>query len=186
MPLILIRHAAPQSDSTIPASDWRLSHAGRESCRDLAEQLKAYNLDLLVSSIEAKAVETARLTAQHLDIPSEIAFGLHEHDRANLGFIPSGERFEQLIADLFARPDEVVFGRESANQALSRFEGSLALLREQYPEKTLGVVSHGTVISLLVAAHNSLDGFAFWQDLEMPHIVALDDDFRLQEGQDGL
>jgi broad specificity phosphatase PhoE len=186
MPLILIRHAAPQSDTTIPASDWRLSHAGRESCRELAQDLQTFDLDLLVSSIEAKAVETARLTAQHLGIPSEIAFGLHEHDRANMGFIPSGERFEQLVADLFARPEEVVFGRESANQALARFEGSLALLREQYPDQILGVVTHGTVLSLLVTAHNSLDGFAFWQNLGMPHIVALDDDFRLLESQNGL
>jgi broad specificity phosphatase PhoE len=32
----------------------------------------------------------------------------------------------------------------------------------------LVVVSHGTVISLFVAAHNGINAFAFWMGLAMP------------------
>jgi broad specificity phosphatase PhoE len=185
MSLTLIRHAAPQSDTTIPASDWRLSHAGRESCRALAERLRPLALDLIVSSVEPKAVETARLTAGYLGIPSEIAFSLHEHDRSNMGFIPDGERFQQMVADLFARPDERVFGRESANEALSRFEHSLHQLLTIYQGQNFGVVTHGTVLSLFVAKYNpDVDVFAFWKGLEMPDVIELAKDFKLRSGDD--
>lgn len=179
MTIILIRHAHSQQDTTLPANEWRLSGKGRESCKALAERLSAHGLTRLVSSMEPKAIETAQLTARGLGVSAEIAFGLHEHDRSNVGFVPAQERLESMIRDLFAKPDECVFGTESGAQAGARFAAAIAQLEAQYPGETLGVVTHGTVLSLFVGMHYEVDTFAFWQRLEMPDVVVLGDGFKL-------
>lgn len=170
--LILIRHSISKMDASAPASEWRLTHEGRELCAPLAERLRTYRPTLLVSSTEPKAIETARLTGEHLGIPSEIAFGLHEHERGNVGML-SVERFKQSIEALFAKPGELVFGKETADEAEARFTQAIEALVVQHEDDTLGVVSHGTVISLLVARKNGLDAFTFWKQLEMPALVVL-------------
>jgi broad specificity phosphatase PhoE len=115
-----------------------------------------------------------------LGVPSEIAAGLHEHDRSNLGFLPAPERLEALVRELFAKPGERVFGLETADVAHSRFRAALERLAEQYPQDTLGIISHGTVISLLASRANGLDGFEFWKGLRMPdHLQVSFPDFAL-------
>jgi len=172
--LLLIRHAQPEKDATIQASEWRLSHRGRQSCELLAETLNAYGLTRLISSVEPKAVETAQRTARFMGIPSEIALGLHEHDRSNVGFIPDGERFSKIVKQLFDKRDEKVFGAETAHQALVRFSTAVDGLLKQHVDEGLGLVTHGTVMSLFVAAHNSVDGYSFWARLTLPCVVRLD------------
>ena len=172
--LILIRHSETQPDSTAPSGEWRLSHKGRELCRPLADKLTPYKPTILISSYEPKAAETARLTAERLGLPSQIAAGLQEHDRSNVGFMPSGERFESFIRELFARPDELVFGTETANQAHDRFAAAVTNLQAEYPGETLGIVTHGTVMTLFVAQANEVEPFAFWKELSMPCFVVLD------------
>ncbi len=45
---------------------------------------------------------------------------------------------------------------------------------EKYPNDTLGIVSHGTVMTLLTSYYNAaLDPFTFWQNLLMPDIYEL-------------
>jgi hypothetical protein len=50
-------------------------------------------------------------------------------------------------------------------------------------ERSLVVVAHGTVISLLVAARNQIDGFEFWRRLGFTSFAVLDcrDGFRIAE-----
>jgi broad specificity phosphatase PhoE len=172
--LILIRHSLPERDTTIPAAQWRLSHQGRERCRALAEQLKPYNLTLLISSGEPKAVETARLAGGQLGIASQIAAGLHEHDRSNLGFLPERGRFEALVQEFFEKPGEKVFGAETADQTHGRFLAAVETLVQTHLDEKLGIVAHGAVIALLASRANGLDAFAFWQRLGMPGFVVVE------------
>ncbi len=171
--LILIRHANSQQDASVPASQWRLSQVGRAACVGLAERLGAYGLDRIISSLEPKAIETAQLAARQMAIPSEIAHGLHEHDRGNVPFLSSQVAFEAQVEAMFAQPDELVFGRETANQAHDRFQAAVAALVDAYPDESLGIVAHGTVISLLVARANQRDQVEFWRSLPMAGFVVV-------------
>lgn len=170
--IILIRHSISKQDDSLPANQWRLSQAGREACRPLAAALQPFSPTLLISSLEPKAIETARLTAAHLGVPSEMAAGLHEHDRSNLGYI-SQDRFQGLVREMMEKPEEQVFGLETGAQARGRFGAALEQLLAEYPEETLGLVTHGTVMSLYIAAANGLDTYNFWERLGMPSFVIL-------------
>jgi broad specificity phosphatase PhoE len=171
--MILIRHSLSEPEATAPASQWRLSHRGRTRCEALAERLEKYDLSLLVSSIEAKAIETAKLTAAHLSIPTEIAFGIHEHERGNVGFLSPPEHFQARLAEFFDRPDEIVFGGESAVQARTRFTAAVESLVEAYGVESFGVVTHGTVMSLYVAEMLGSAPYDLWQRLGMPAYVRI-------------
>ncbi len=179
--LLLIRHSIPEIDATIPPAEWRLSHAGREACRALADRLTVYTPTLLVSSVEPKAVETAQLAARQLGIPTEIALGLHEGDRSKMGFIPEAQVIK-LIKEFFEKSGEPIFGVESADEAHARFSAAVNKLLDEYPEETLGIVSHSSVISLFVARANGLDVYEYWRKLAMPDVVLLAlPDFTLAE-----
>jgi broad specificity phosphatase PhoE len=126
----------------------------------------------IVASVEPKAVETARLVAATLGAPYETQEGLHEHERDNAGFLAAGA-FEEAIQGLFARPDELVFGRETAGQAQIRFTEAVQRVLDRHLEGTVAVVAHGTVIALFVARHAGVEPFALWQKLGSPSFVVL-------------
>jgi len=70
------------------------------------------------------------------------------------------------IRALFERPDEVVFGEESASAALACFSRVVEGVEEQ-----AAFVTHGTVMSLYVAGSDPDGGFAYWKALGLPHVV---------------
>jgi broad specificity phosphatase PhoE len=127
----------------------------------------------VVSSSETKAVQTARILAEVLGVPVESRPGLEEHHRFPEHHIASDDGFRKAIAELFARPTEVVFGAESASTALERFHRAIQAIMAETGGDEL-VVSHGTVISLLVERGRNASALSIWRCLQMPGHVALD------------
>ena len=170
--LILVKHSIPEMISTVPAKAWRLSQLGQIRCVALAEKLEPFSPDVIISSTEPKAIETAQLVAQKLDKPFRIASGLQEHDRTNVGWLAK-EQFESKVKAFFDIPDSLVFGGETAHQALARFSKALSSIEMEYPDKNIVIVAHGTVITLFINQINPIEMFSFWSKLELPSFVVL-------------
>lgn len=149
----------------MPSDEWRLSEEGRQRCGQLAERLAGYEPVVLLSSTEPKARETAELLAGRLGLEVRLSAGLRETARRTVGWLPR-EQLDRGIRALFERPDAIVFGEESAAAALTRFQETVAGL----PEPSV-VVTHGTVLSLYVAARTGRDGYEIWRSLELPDVV---------------
>lgn len=165
--MLLVRHSLPALDPSVPPEEWRLSDEGRRRCAALAERLAAREPAVLLSSTEPKARETAELVAPSLGLDVQLSDGLRETARRTVGWLRP-EDLEGGIRALFERPDEVVFGEESAVSALARFESAV----EALPEPSV-VVTHGTVLSLFVAARTGRDPYQLWRRLELPDVVEL-------------
>jgi broad specificity phosphatase PhoE len=165
--LLLVRHSAPEIDVSVPAEEWRLSEEGRRLCGPITEELAALAPSVLVSSPEPKSRETAELIAPSLGLDVRVVDGLRETARRTVSWLAPAD-FERGVRALFERPDEIVFGEESAAGALARFEMAVADL----PDSAV-VVSHGTVISLYVAAQTGLDAFYVWRSLGLPELVQI-------------
>ena len=172
--VILIKHAAPEVVPGTPPEQWRLSEQGRSSCARLAEALRPHAPSVVVSSEEPKAAETGQLVAGALGIPFHEAAGLYEHDRSNVPHLRSGE-FISLVEVLFRRPGQLVLGKETGAGALKRFRNALDdVLQEHGGEgKTVAVVSHGTVIALLLAEIGGGNGFELWRRMKLPSFAVL-------------
>ena len=170
--LILVKHALPDIDSMVPANQWRLSKEGQHFSQVLAQRLAHYELDLIFSSVEPKAIETAHIVATALEKPVGVVEGLHEHDRNNVGFLEK-KKFETSVAQFFNQPDLLTFGNETANQAHHRFSRAVMGIIEKYADKNIALITHGTVLTLFVSRLIGIEPFAFWKDLELPSWVVL-------------
>jgi broad specificity phosphatase PhoE len=170
--LVLVKHSLPHIVPDVPSAEWHLSDEGRRRALVLAGRLSAFEPRRVVSSHEPKAVETADIIAGHLGLSLEIHEGLEEHRRPRADIV-SARRYEETIANLFAKPDELVFGSETANQSGTRFAASIEGLLSSAKEEDTLVVAHGTVISLFVASRVGIDAFPFWKELGLPSFVAL-------------
>ena len=164
--LILVRHSLPVLRRDVPAADWHLSPEGVLRAREFARRLLRTDAACVFTSTEPKAIETAQAIAGELNVPVEQAPGLHEHERPEAQLL-SRESFEQRISDLFARPDELVFGAETAAQARKRFTMAVMRLVARGPGDVI-VVTHGTVMALFVAEVTGIEPFAFWKRQQMP------------------
>ncbi len=179
--LILIKHARPTVDPAIPPSRWELSGEGRSSCTPLADALRKHDIKALVSSREIKAQQTAEELSRQLPVPMEVVDDLHEHERDNVPHMPTRE-FISMMALVFKQQRRRVLGRESAERARERFLRALDRVMERYPEGNIGVVSHGTVISLAVNYLTGEDAYGLWRNMGLPSYVVLElPEYRLAE-----
>ncbi len=170
--LVLVKHSLPEIDPAVPAIKWHLSEEGCVRSRILGEKLDRYDLNVIVSSIEPKAMETAEIAAGVLNIPTRIVQGLHEHERSKVGFLEQ-ERFEQSVSHFFARPADLVFGEETADSAHDRFSKAVYELSDHFPRENVALVTHGTVLSLFLSRISELEPFALWKQLGLPSWVVL-------------
>jgi broad specificity phosphatase PhoE len=171
--LILVKHSVPETKVDRPASTWSLSEEGQLRAQRLAEHLAGYRPEVIVSSNEPKAKETAEIVASQLNLTNQIIPDLHEHDRNNVPFL-SLDAFHTSIRDFFQQPDQLVFGSETADQAYARFYRAVHSVLNEHRDKTIVVVTHGTVISLFVARLTGSSDLELWHQLGLPSFVAMD------------
>jgi broad specificity phosphatase PhoE len=170
--LILIKHSLPEIRADVAPNLWHLSEEGKRRAHLLAPKIADYGLQRIFASTEPKASETAEIIASDLKLPFRTYPNLHEHVRpATANF--SQAAFEADVAALFARPDELVFGRETADQAHERFQRAVGEIVAANPGQSLGIVAHGTVISLFVSRACGMEPFALWKSLGLPSCVVV-------------
>jgi len=173
--LFLIRHAAPAKNPAVPAREWALSPTGRADAERLAEMLTPFAPAVIIPNVpaaiiasdELKAQQTAQPLADRLGMSVEVIPGLHEHERRTVGYLDD-ETFQATMARFFAEPDTLVFGEETASQALKRFTRAVEDTLARHPEGDIVIVTHGTVMSLFVAAHSIIKPMDFWWHLHLP------------------
>lgn len=179
--LILIRHAAPIIVESESQRVWSLSAKGRQQAALAARALQSAQAvpDKIITSQEVKAMETGQIIASTLQLPVESANDLHEHDRTGEPFHPP-DVFTEKLTQFFAHPDQLVFGRESADAAYERFSDAVGRCIDSSPNSELAIVAHGTVMSLYVGRKMNIDPYAFWKSLKMASIMILSGDGQLQ------
>ena len=139
----------------------------------MANALRGYHPKVIVSSSEPKAKETAEIIATMQQLELSIVDDLHEHDRVNEPYL-SKDKFHASIREFFQKPNVLVFGRETANQAHRRFERAVYSVLDHYAGKTVLIVAHGTVISLFVSRLTGASDLFLWNELGLPSFVVID------------
>ncbi len=149
-----------------------MSGDASESLNGITKLLGTAAINFVVTSSENKAIETGRLLAKALDKPNFSFEGLEEHNRTGVPYLGQDDWLETL-KQFFKNPNELIFGKETATEARLRFDNAIQHLLAAYPNKTLAVVSHATVMSLFIGHYNDLDAWSVWQTLKMPDMRVL-------------
>ena len=124
------------------------------------------------SSKEPKAVETAETVAAAFGVPVRTADGLEEHHRDGVPYFHAQGEFEAAVERLFEKPDELVLGIETAEQALGRLTAAIDEVIEAGQTDNI-VVTHGTVMTLYVASVAGVEPVGLWRRLGLPSFVVL-------------
>ena len=143
-----VSHPEVVIDAAIPVPDWSLNERGRERARSLLRQPWLASVGRVISSPEAKAIETADVIAGHLGLPVQIRRTTGEVDRSATGYMPAA-RHEELADLLFAEPTRSAAGWERAIDAQRRLLDALADVVADGPSD-VAVVGHGGVGTLLL------------------------------------
>lgn len=171
--LILVKHSLPEIVRSLPAREWKLSEEGQRRAQRLAERLRPLHPEVIISSMELKARETAKIIADRLGLDYHLAHALHEHDRSKMSYLSEGE-FQAAMREFFERPESLVFGGETAEEACVRFHRAVYAVLESHPDQSIVIVAHGTVISLFISRLTGIPAWSLWKRLGLPSYASID------------
>ena len=171
--LILVKHSLPKIEKNRLANEWELSDAGRVLAQKLAVRLNGFQPEVVISSVEPKAKQTAEIIAAEHDLKLRFIEGLHEHDRSKVGYL-NRDQFQVAVRELFEDPGRLIFGSETADACHARFQRAVHSILDQNLDKTVVIVAHGTVISLFVSRLTGMSEWSLWNDLALPSFIVID------------
>ena len=146
----MLRHGETQFTREKTSNEWSLSPNGISQVIEVSESGCFDDIDVIVSSMEEKALQTAMLIANRVHKEISVNFDLGEHDRRNSGFLEQNE-FDEAIQYAFTNMDQSKRRWETAQDALDRFTNAVNEIDSKYEASNILVVSHGTVLSLYFA-----------------------------------
>ena len=158
MPQILryITHPQVQIDPSIPVPKWGLSQQGRTRAKCFASLPILNSTKTIISSAETKAIETAIIISDAIDVPVIIREKTHENDRSATGFLEPNE-FERVADLFFSKPLESVLGWETATHAQSRIVTEAMKVIQDNPNGDILLVGHGAVGTLLYCSLSNIE-----------------------------
>lgn len=173
MELLWVRHGQPQriaSGTGVPA-DPALTELGREQAERLAAWLSPEPIDVVLSSPQRRAVETAAPIARAHGLDVQIAPGLIEYDARSDSYIPMEELRDKndphLMAMYEGRWEE--FGAEPATVFRDRITRTVDDIVAAHPGRRVVAVCHGGVINVAFAIALGLDRHLWFE----PHYSSL-------------
>lgn len=153
---IFLRHALTTIDSSQPAEKWVISEEGIEEICNAVSSGKFDDVDVIFSSSEKKAIQTAYYLAERIEKEIILNPNFKELDRGD-EFIESKEDYETKVWRIFNNKSECSFGWETAEKALARFKRGIARIENSHSDKKIFIVSHGIVLTLYYAELYSWD-----------------------------
>lgn len=149
MTLYFITHPNVVVSRDAPVPRWPLSELGRKRMRAGLAQPWVREISSIYCSSEQKAVDGARILADHLGLSFTEIEDLGENDRSATGFLPPDE-FEHVADQFFASPTVSVRGWERAADAQARIVKAVdGIAQNEKTKGAIAIVSHGAVGTLL-------------------------------------
>jgi probable phosphoglycerate mutase len=173
MDLLWVRHAEPQriAPGTGVPADPPLTARGRDQAERLAAWLAVEPIDVVLSSPQRRAIETADPIARAHGLDVQVVAGLVEYDVQSDSYIPMEELRAtddpKLAAMYEGRWEE--FGGESTEAFRARVAATLDEVVAAHPGRRVVAVCHGGVINVALAVVLGLDRH-LWFD---PHYTSL-------------
>jgi broad specificity phosphatase PhoE len=163
--IYLVRHAETMPDPERPPASWALTEAGRT----VAASLKGLLPELVFSSPEAKAMQTARQLT-HLEVTAVEEFREHRADK--MAWISSDD-FAISVERYFSDRENRVWGDSHAETA-ARFRAGLSQIASRLDGAArCTVVSHGRILCSFLGNLSGTSGYDLWKLLTMPTVIKL-------------
>ena len=171
MLIYLVRHAAVTPRPEVPGPRWHLSPDGRVAAEKLGEEPYWADVRGLHTSVEPKAVATAQRIAAPNELPIRIEPELREVEGRS--WVETGYA-DQVHAYLSGdTPD----GWEPIDAARARIRSCIDGIVAKHAALSVGIVSHGIVLTLYVSDVMDLsseEAVALWENIRLPDVAIFD------------
>ncbi|MHA1930155.1 MAG: histidine phosphatase family protein [Candidatus Thorarchaeota archaeon] len=145
--LVLLRHAEPHVEIADVPSKWGVSKEGKAQAIKLAFSGVFNDIDLIISSDEPKAYQTADMIALRQK-QSVIRNPLFDELNRDGGFYLSSSQYKLAVQTILQDYSFRVDGWETAASALSRFKRGIDQVLAEHSSKRVLIISHGIVLTM--------------------------------------
>lgn len=174
MNLILIRHSKSLVNPNISIPTWGLSGEGVELAKKLNVISQVQTLDVIYSSLQTKALETAILATKNAGIPIKTDNRLTESTSFTNKFV-TPEQLEQNTRKYFFDKHLSINNGETFEEALRRFVVAINdITKSEADKKNIGIVSHGNILATFASQFVDKDVYEFHESMRYPDIAVLD------------
>jgi broad specificity phosphatase PhoE len=162
--LILIRHG--ETDWNVEGryqgqADPPLNQRGLAQARQLAQKLRGVGLDVLYSSPLRRALQTARILAEALDVPLHTEprlMEIHQGEWQTLLYTEIAAHYPELFDRWQTEPWTVTLpGGENIAQVQERVYAAVDEILSRHEGQCIGMVTHRVPITLLKVRYQGLD-----------------------------
>lgn len=168
MNIVFIRHSKTSPNGIVPITEWGLTEEGIIRAQELSKN-KDLQVEVLYSSLQTKALETALLIAKPNAIPIRTDDRLTEVTSFTKTFEPDFDLYTKRHKSMYTGEVERLDNGESLQEALARFNIALSeIIEKENDKKTIGIVSHGNILGLFIAQYLSIEPLEAQQLLKMP------------------
>lgn len=160
--------------------DRGLSEQGKRDAILVAEILQNEGIDLIVSSTYARAVETVKPLADHLNKEIIQYEALVERPIGSLKNEIAEEDLLNGIEQSFLDVDYCMPEGETTRQAQDRAIPTIKKLLTDYKGKKIAIGTHGNIMTIILHYFDRRFGYDFWLQTSKPDIYKVEfDDFEL-------
>lgn len=149
--LILVRHAETRFDDKNKISKWILTEKGRKDAIKLFSSDFFDDVDIIITSDEEKAYQTARPLSERLHKEIIREKDLNEILRDFGKYLKTKAEYLNTMKLCIENRDQSYNKWESANHALNRFSKKIQEIDSKYSNMKILIVAHGGVINLYFA-----------------------------------
>ena len=167
---ILMRHGQTQwnrEERFRSRADLALDATGKKQAEAAAIRLKEARAVAIYCSPLRRALQTAKIVGEKLNLPVQTLEGLIDLDFGSFEGLSEAEatqQYPELYRLWLQRPHEVRFpGGEALEDIRQRVVPAVEQLAAQYKDQTVILVSHKVVCQLLMCIMFGLDNSHFWQ-----------------------
>lgn len=165
MKLYIIRHAKAEGQDP----EAKLTEVGKEESEQLATFLEQFPIELVVSSPFTRALLTIEPFIRKKNTHFKIDERLKERVLSSEDLPDWLEKLKQTYVDKNLK----FTGGESSNEAIYRINELVEELK-QSNHKSLVIVTHGNIMSLLLNHYLPNFGFDEWKKLSNPDVFEMD------------
>lgn len=171
MNLVLIRHSKTIINSNVSFLLWTLSHEGVGAAMGLSEEDTIKTLDVIYTSFQTKALETAVILAKNNYISIKCDNDLTESTSITNGFIKD---YSETIKNYYEGNIERINEGETIVEAQYRFNACIEKIIANEPNaKNIGIISHCNVLSVFSSQFCDKTPYQLHDIIRMPDYAIL-------------
>jgi len=173
MNLVLIRHSKSLVNPDIPIPTWGLSDEGIILAKKINELTQIKTLDVIYSSLQTKALETAVLATKNIGIPIKTDVRLTETTSFTNKFV-NLEQLQKNTKKYYSGKQISINNGETSEEALARFNASINDIVKNEDKNNIGIVSHGNILADFSSQYSQVDAYQLVESMKQPDIAVFD------------